>query len=281
MRALLKFDFRRLFKSKTFWLVLIFTIFSTVMDVVTIGDADIKYLDEIIGDQFSFFIFIIGIFVPIFALGDFKGGMIRNKLSQGYSRTEVFISNLIVTVFASIIFAVAWLASFYPIAIARYGVACPPEDFEPVYRFWFVVASLLYFVAYASFCHLLSMLISNRAAVISIIVFGALCLVTFIIPGFVIMGFSEPTITEEVILSEDENSVVVEYREVENTSYLEENNPIKIMAKAICVMVIPSQFILISGFVYPITYCIILYDIVIAVVIAGLGLLLFKRKEIK
>ncbi len=284
MKDLLKFDFRRLFRSKLFWASIIFTIVTTVLGVVTTFGTEVEYMDEIAGDQLFFFVFVVGIFVPIYALADFKGGMIRNKLSQGYGRFEVYVSNLIVSVSASLIMAVTWIVSFLPVAGIYYGFAIPDSDefiFEPIYRLWFLIASFLFIAAYAGLCHLFSMVISNRAVVISLIVIGALFLLTFVVPGLMMVGYSSPEIIEETLISEDDDSQIVEYRTVPNPDYREENDPAKLACKAACTIIIPAQYIFIGGFHYPTTYWYMAYDLLIVFINAGLGYLIFKRKEIK
>lgn len=133
MRKLLYANFFRLWKSKIFWIlevlsVIIGSIFSILAIINTQSMGENWYLRN--GNYYFFCVLVyIGAIISIFSsfyIGtDYSDGTIRNKLSTGHSRMDVYIVNLIVTVVCGILFAVTHMLAFicvgFPFLVIYFG----------------------------------------------------------------------------------------------------------------------------------------------------------------
>ena len=113
MCNLLAEGFRRLFKSKRFYIVLAVIIAIPTFASVFIRIVEGKALDlgsalcfSMIGTMTMF----ISITAGLFIINDFKNNTIRNKIIIGHSRTKIYITNLIIAFFVAFIYQlVFWL----------------------------------------------------------------------------------------------------------------------------------------------------------------------------
>lgn len=116
MIKLLKGDFIRLFKSKIFWLGVIFMFGFAAMAVFTKWNdsrLDPDYYnppDGILLAGALYLDIVIAAFIGIFIGTDYSNGTIRNKHVMGHSRAAMYLSNLTVCVTASLIMHIVNIA---------------------------------------------------------------------------------------------------------------------------------------------------------------------------
>lgn len=115
MKNLIKFEFRKLFKSKTFYICgslgaffVTINIISTYILAVSIGEMPtgsicLSFIQSSINN--SNFEILSAIFVSIFVCADQAGKTLKTIYAKGYSRTEVYFSKYIVSLIATIIYA--------------------------------------------------------------------------------------------------------------------------------------------------------------------------------
>ena len=109
MIKLLRGDFTRLFKSKIFWLGVIFMFGFAAAAVYTKWDDARRYPDYynppdgILLAGGIYISIALAIFIGIFVGTDYSSGTIRNKHIMGHSRAAMYFSNLIICVVASLI----------------------------------------------------------------------------------------------------------------------------------------------------------------------------------
>lgn len=113
MGKLLKFEFRKLFKSKAFYICavipIVLVIFSGISASQFYIDPEtgkcIYELDEFLRYTFNsnMIVMISGIFTAIFLCEDDVSGTIKNIYAKGYSRESVFFSKYIVSLVALLI----------------------------------------------------------------------------------------------------------------------------------------------------------------------------------
>ena len=116
MIKLLKGDFIRLFKSKIFWLGVIFMFGFAAMAVFTKWNDSRLYPDYynppdgILLAGAAYIGIVIAAFIGIFIGTDYSNGTIRNKHIMGHSRTKMYLSNLTVCITASLIMHIVYIA---------------------------------------------------------------------------------------------------------------------------------------------------------------------------
>lgn len=114
MIRLLNAGFTRLRKNRVFWLFLIFSIcmslfmvYSRYKDMKEYGD--IVEVEQIILNYSTIIGIVIAIFISLFLGVEYSDGAIRNKITIGHSRIEIYLSNLIIVsvtgVFCYIVFS--------------------------------------------------------------------------------------------------------------------------------------------------------------------------------
>lgn len=160
----------RMWKDKIFWLTCaIMFIYGVLMLVKTNPNMPLEAI---------FFTFAVIIGIPIAAFcGMFIGtehsdGTIRNKLIVGHSRCAVYLSNLIVNFIACILIAFSYTVAMIVIGVPRLGFFEVSIGHILLYSF----AAIMMIFALAAIYTLLCLLITNKAtaAVICVLVSFAL-----------------------------------------------------------------------------------------------------------
>ena len=118
MKNLLKFEFHKLFRQKSFYIctaiMFAFSFLAALILEFLVSNSPVDMSELIIKPAScwanllttidnSNFILISSIFIAIFVCEDFSSGTIKNIYARGFSKTQVFISKLIVVVVAALI----------------------------------------------------------------------------------------------------------------------------------------------------------------------------------
>ena len=109
MRKLLRFEFRKLFRQKSFYscniLLLIFIFLSAVISKVVVDNAEeltvpLPTTFEMVRSalQGGNVILILGVFTALFVCSDYTDGTMKNIYDKGYGRTNVYFSELIAVI---------------------------------------------------------------------------------------------------------------------------------------------------------------------------------------
>ena len=101
MSKLLSANFQRLLKSKEFWLCAVSTLLISVIMICTEADSaavmaargTIKPLDDYYFQLAPYIGAIMAIFISLFLGTDYSDGTIRNKLIAGHTRTGIYLAN--------------------------------------------------------------------------------------------------------------------------------------------------------------------------------------------
>lgn len=122
MIKLLKAGFFRLKKDIIFYLFIFLTIgmagFTLYRYTNTIGKI---YLEQIVNEFVMYIGLFIAIFVSVFVGKEHSQGIIRNKIIVGHSRIAIFLSNLIISIIASILCEMIYLLIVLLIGIPLFG----------------------------------------------------------------------------------------------------------------------------------------------------------------
>ena len=142
MGNLLKFEFRKMKRLKSFYICLGLMLVSVLITAVTLNLIDMSSIEDQLSelDQASInlakngvdfmlsavsnasYLTIVGVFVAIFVCSDFDEQTIKNVYAKGYTRQSVYFSKLIATLVLSTIMFVACLAFAFAVGTAFWGV---------------------------------------------------------------------------------------------------------------------------------------------------------------
>jgi len=120
MTKLLHAEFSRLIKTKLFWLGLL------VMITVPLYGVGVRYYDFYIAHEAvwetadglwfvggMYIAVVVSVFVSLFIGTEFSDGTIRNKLTVGHSRGDIYLSNLITCTCVSLFYHIAYIAVLF------------------------------------------------------------------------------------------------------------------------------------------------------------------------
>ncbi len=194
MRKLLKFEFRKLLHSKSFYIclaIMLFMIFIVAQSnqsafEFSLQENGIVHTDEVAAEvgkearcdgvgamlmavYSSEYILIAGIFVAIFICDDYSQSILKNIYSKGYSRNKVILSKLLTILIAtSAMYILVCLYAFI-LGASYFGVG---EGGAKI--FVKMLVQYISCIANVSFAFAISSWIRKKGASITIIVFAAL-----------------------------------------------------------------------------------------------------------
>ena len=206
MRKLLSANFARLGKSKVFWtmesvclLTGVIFYFLFIINTRNIGESWLLH-----SANYYFFLFIIyvgiimGIFTSVFIGTEYSDGTIRNKLSVGHCRRNIYLANLLVVCAAGLLFCIPHIGAAFLMGIPLAGSGAVAALSAPVWR---LGCCVLIVGVYAVVFGLIAMVDSNktRSAIISMVLAFIL-----VLGGMYVYGsLQEPEFTSRMVMLED------------------------------------------------------------------------------
>lgn len=274
MSNLLRADFRRMFKSRTFYIAV------ALMLVAGIAFPLVYYFDmreypgamsfkQYFTDYSVYAVAVLAAFAALFIGTDYSDGTLRNKLIAGNKRACVYLSNLLVQIFTGLVLCVAYLVPFMLIALNLIGDM--PDD-----GCSYIAISLAMVVSFAAIFTLASMLSSSKAR--SVVV-CFVCAVVLLYGGIFVSGkLHEPEFYSTYY--QDAEGEVFERQDTPNPNYVGGNlrkvltvaNDVNPGGQAIGVFTMEEGLdaVKLAG-----------YDLAVLVLVTGVGMLLFKKKDLK
>lgn len=274
MINLLNAGFTRLKKNKLFWILTIFTIGLALFMIYTQYSDMKKYKEVVEVEQlmlnYSTIIgVVISIFVSLFLGIEYSDGGIRNKISIGHKRINIYLSNLIIIVITSLLSYLLFLMIITIIGIPLFGnITIPISSLFSLLGCIFITI-----VAYSSLYTFIAMMISNKTitAVISIMLaFGMMmgALICFRVLD-----------TQKYIQSASMVNGEMKFEEVLNPKYPSETK------KKVCQTLLDinpaGQMFQIVGRSAPNLKVLPLYSLGILFTFTSTGIVLFNKKELK
>lgn len=276
MSRLLSANFARLAKSKLFWLGMAFMLAIGIFITVNCYAEQVKYdfhtsLDSIFFGYSIIIGIICAVFCSLFIGTEYSDGTIRNKIIIGHTRNTIYMSNLLVCAFAGLAMTLIYIIAMLALGIPFFGFFT--TDIKTILLY--LVASFAAIVAFTSIFTTISMLNQNKAVV------AVICLIGFIIllfmASYLNARLSAPEFYENYVITSGGSPMVVET--VENPDYLRGT------ARAVCQFLydfLPSgQALQISNFDAPNLWQMPIYSLIIIIVTTAVGLIGFKRKNLK
>jgi hypothetical protein len=276
MRKLVSADFSRLWKDKIFCLCSLAILGYVVFLVLMGGHVDKmmnlgRTLDYYYFRSLPFLGLFLSVFISMFLGTEYSDGTIRNKLIVGHTRTEIYLANLLTCFGGCLIFFAVWAVG---------GLAG-----IPYFGLWSVgiggwlqllLISLLTLLAITSILTMASQMITNKAGSAVAAIFIVLALL--LLGSYFYNSLCEPeTYINGVTINSDGT---VEFGdEVANSAYI--GGTLRTVYHVILNILPSGQQIWIADetVVHPVFMC--MCSLMIIVAFAGIGLLLFRRKDIK
>ena len=175
MFKLLNFEFRKLIRQKSFYIciaamlaLLVGSAYTTELMTAKSGVEDpslsgISYLMEAIsGSALSA---VLAVFIPLFICEDYASGTIRNIVTRGFSRLEMFIAKLIAVLAATVLMTAVCLAAAYLVGTAFWGAGEPSLGSEQIK---ILLCQLAVIAAYATMFFAISSMLQKVGGSIAI-----------------------------------------------------------------------------------------------------------------
>lgn len=286
MNRLIKANFSRLFKSGVFKLYMLFSgglsLFMIIMRYTDYQRNMEQYsklppeyhtIDGIAFVGMMYLLFAIPVFVGIFLGTEYSDGTIRNKLVVGHKRSDIYFANLIVCCSGTLIGAGLNLLILFTIGSALCGleVMKVPDIIK------YIIFIFIALIASTAIMVLVAMVVNSKA--------GASVAVLIIT---MIMFFSTLTISNKLEAPEyyegysyfdEDTGVLIEVPEEKNPRYLSGTKR-KIYQTVYDVM--PSSHIFeYAMMVNEKAGKYTLYDGIILIATTALGVILFRKKDLK
>lgn len=177
MTNLLKFEFRKLFKQKSFYictavmlamslvgLLLSKTLASNPEFNMAMPSAKSALLSAVSSSSFTM---LCGIFIALFVCTDYDQQTIKNIYSRGFTRTNVYFAKYIVSVISTVImFAVALIFTYVAGAVMLDGTAAEGNYVG------LIAGQLIYCLAYSSFVFAISLILKKVGVSIALAILG-------------------------------------------------------------------------------------------------------------
>lgn len=274
MSKLLNAGFTRLRKNKLFWLLTIFSIglalfmiYTRYSDMKTYGDA--IEVEQIMLNYSTITGIVIAIFTSLFLGVEYSDGALRNKISIGHKRTNIYLSNLIIATITSLFCYILFL-----IVVASIGIPLFGGITMPISKLIMLIGCIfLTVIAYSGIFTFIAMLISNKTITAIATIMLAFGMMMFALICFRIID------TQEYIEQASMVNGEMKFEEVKNPKYPSEAKK-KVCQKLLDINPAGQMFQL-AGRSVPNLKVLPLYSLGILVVFTGTGLVLFKKKELK
>ena len=273
MIRLLDAGFKRIFKSRIFWIILFIVIGIAVMMIYN-SYSDLKEFDEVVKIETLFFNlttvmgFIVAIFVSLFLGTEYSDGTIRNKIIMGHKRIKIYLSNLILTVFASVLFYIMYLIVISIIGIPIFGgITMSISNLLLIFFDIFVLIC-----AYSSIATFISMICSNIAIATIVNIVLILTMVMVSISSMNILS-SPKTVVQSTMVDG-----AIQMVEVPNPRFPTENER-NFHQQVVNVLPTGQSFQIAGQTAEP--KILSLYSGGVTIIFMGIGLYLFQRRELK
>lgn len=276
MRKLLRANFSRLFRDKLFLVSL------ALMFAMGIALPITHYIDNVKNSEnwnpdatcfvFAFFVpILLSLIIALFIGSDYSDGTMRNKLIVGHKRHHIYLSNLIVCAAAGIMLSISYLLPHTVLGLLLLGGFFT----QPSMLLLYTGVNLALVAAYSSLFVLIAMLSNSKANTTAGCIL--LAFVLLFVGVYLTSALNEPeyysgyTYTADGITTSEEpekNPNYISGTKRQVYEFLQEFTP-------------GGQELLTSNMTADNPAMLAVYDGIILLVSTGVGILLFRRKDLK
>ena len=201
MAKLLRANFSRLWKSRIFYVGLIFMVLLNIFLVIDgWHSGKLGYpepLEDVLFQNFIIIGFVSAVFVGMFLGTEYSDGTIRNKIAVGHTRASIYLANLIVCAAASALLLLISLVLGFGLG----SFLLDPPGLPMKALLLYTCIGLLTTVSFASIYTLVAMLSPSKASGAVLCLVLALCLL--FAASFVQGTLSEPEMVQDYVMTEN------------------------------------------------------------------------------
>ncbi len=276
MNRLLSANFTRLIKDKIFWLSMIFmslmSVYMIVMRYITTKQHGYRlYLDYGFFNYSIYAVIVLSVFVSLFVGTEYSDGAIRNKIIVGHKRSDIYLSNFLVCTAVGFLICIAYIVPTLIIGIPLVGFF--ETEIQTILLTGLCVFAMT--IAFSAIFTAISMLNQSKAIAAVITILGVFLLL--FIGIYIQTRLDEPEVYDGYSYSVGGEVVSVE----------EEPNPLYLSGTKRDVYeflydFLPGcQSVRLSNMIAPDPLTMSVYSIGIATAATGLGLIFFRKKDLK
>lgn len=278
MTKLLSANFARLKKSKIFWIGVIFMFAIAVFAILNQYRNSLEYNFTVSIDSFVFGFAVIipilsAVFSSLFFGVEYSDGTMRNKLVIGYSRASVYLASLIICTAASLIMCMAFLLGVCAVGIPVLGFfSLSFSAFAST-----LLGCILMVCAVCAILTAINMHITNKAivAIVCVLLMIGLMLLAVEVDS----RLSEPEMYPPNAYVTIDGSFVQREELTPNPNYLTGTK--RVVYEYIRDVNPGGQALQLSRMDNTNLWPMALYSAIIVIVSTGLGLVFFRRKDLK
>lgn len=289
MGKLISAGFFRLFHSLCFKIYIIFSALYSLINILNqffmigkIGISVTAVSDALSMDTIAFncamtMIFASAVFIGMFIGREYSDGTMRNKLVAGHSRGSVYLSNFIVCLCAHIMGLVTALTITLGLGVPLIGTKLTAAEILS-----FILLTITASTAVISVFLFISMLLSSKAAAVSVLIIGAFAMLIFTVFVDSRLNEREYIIDFQTVTTEGENGIETEFvpgEEIKNP-YYPTGTERKIYEFLDEFMPTSQLYRTANANSSDLTKSVI-YDIIVLIAVTEAGVLLFHRKDIR
>ncbi len=177
MNNLMKFEFRKLFKQKSFYIctavMLGMSFIGLLLNKALASNPDFNIVLPTASSALlsavssSSFTMVCGIFIALFVCTDYDQQTIKNVYSRGFSRSEVYFSKLILCVVSTVVMFAATLVFTYIAGAAMFDGTAESGNYAGL-----IAGQFLYCLAYSSFVFSVSLIVKKVGISIALAILG-------------------------------------------------------------------------------------------------------------
>ena len=277
MRKLISAHIRRLLKTSYFWIAAFFmagtALFAFIMHYRDYRlDNGSPYFDSLLTIIAPVVFFAIAVFVSLFVGSEYSDGTMRNKIIAGHGRATVYLSLVITSVVGGWILAAVW-SVFYLVPSV---ILMESSSSLIMFGMLYLTMSLL-LAAMSAICTFVSILIGSKAAAAVVCL---LLVMALMFQGVVVRGWlDEPEYYSPGMIVDSSGNLQMG-ESVPNRNYMPEGSLERNICEFLNDFMPGGQSIQIMGSLDEMArFCV--YDLAWIIVLSTVGILVFRRKDLK
>lgn len=275
MTRLLRANFTRLWKSKSFWVCVIMSVAVSFLNDVYFAVLNKEWVyktgDLITNQVGTTALFIAAIFAPLYLGADYSHGTIRNKLAVGHSRVNSYIASLIPVASGTLIIVAAYKLPLIVMSLIwGKNLGMTLNDF--VIQILIIIAAA---IAASSIFTLLGMLITSRFITTTVTL--VLMSVLFESSSILVKMLEQPEYTYDYNVTE---TGLIEPEPLPNPRYIKDG-ALRNILTAVTDVIPNGQVVRLQSNVMHNKELYPLYSLGILAVTTTVGVLVFRRKDLK
>ena len=284
MNRLFASTFFRMLKKIVFWILLICMFAYGVYSASNVAsEASAGFaIDGCVFEFAPFMGLVAAVFISLFVGSEYSDGTIRNKLVVGHSRMRIYLANLIVCSIACVLISLAYVAGIIIVGSFKGGELQTETSIVSMC----LICSVLVSIAFASIMTMLAMLNTNKAG--NVVVSMILALVLLVSSSYIYQRLGEPEMYDNYV-SVNEVGIPTQVEQSPNPLYID-GTPRAVLEIVNDLLPSGQALQLADAFdsegiankdIKNAPYRWQGYSLLVIILTSGMGITLFRRKEIR